>query len=185
MATYVIEGTISELRKEGQSCIRMKIAGSEGYSVKQDKKKYNVFRYQDLQNNNLPTTGKVAPCYIADSQFELPIGVGYENILVQALVSGKRVRLTILESILKSAVQSNAGKTSQNQSASSGTKSKGDGTPQDQGTNPSVPLEENHVEQNASDSTSSPKESHEESETQPNANKPQQDEATSVTVLSE
>ena len=106
MATYVIEGTISELRKEGQSCIRMKIAGSEGYSVKQDKKKYNVFRYQYSQDKSLPTTGEVATCYIADSQFELPIDVdaGYENILAQVLVSGKRIRLTIPDDILKSAV---------------------------------------------------------------------------------
>lgn len=95
MATYVIEGTISELTKNGGIAIR--ISGSEGYSVKQDKKKYNVFRYQYSQDKSLPTTGEVAPCYIADSQFELPIGVKmeYENILAQALVSGKRVRLTL------------------------------------------------------------------------------------------
>ena len=93
MATYVIEGTISELTKKNDSKISIKISGSEGYSVKQDKKKYNVFRYQYSQNNSLPPTGKVAPCHIADSQFELPIGVRYENILAQALVSGKRIRL--------------------------------------------------------------------------------------------
>lgn len=96
MEAYVIEGTISELTKK-QNGISIKISGSEGYSVKQDKKKYNVVRYQDSQNNTLPTTGEVAPCYIADSQFELPIGVRYENILAQALVSGKRIRLTIPE----------------------------------------------------------------------------------------
>lgn len=105
MATYVIEGTISELTKK-QNGISIKISGSEGYSVKQDKKKYNVFRYQYSQDKSLPTTGEVAPCYIADSQFELPIDVKmeYENILAQALVSGKRIRLTIPDDILKSAV---------------------------------------------------------------------------------
>lgn len=112
MEAYVIEGTISELTKK-QNGISIKISGSEGYSVKQDKKKYNVVRYQDSQNNTLPTAGEVAPCYIADSQFELPIGVRYENILAQALVSGKRIRLTIPEDILTSAVHSNANKTPQ------------------------------------------------------------------------
>ena len=102
MEMYVIEGTISELTKNGDIAIR--ISGSEGYSVKQDKKKYNVFRYQYSQDKSLPTTGEVAPCYIADSQFELPIDVKYEDILAQALVSGKRIRLTIPDDILKSAV---------------------------------------------------------------------------------
>lgn len=192
MATYVIEGTISGLRKEVSTkedpCnIKIKISGSEGYSVTQDKKKYNVFRYQYSQDKSLPPTGKVALCYIADSQFELPIDVdaGYENILAQALVSGKRVQLTIPEEMLISAVQSNADKASQNPSASSVTKSKGDGVSQDQGTNPSIPLEENHVEQNASNPTSSPKESHEESEAKPNVDETPQDKVTSVTVLSE
>lgn len=96
MATYVIEGTISELRKEEISKnkydIKIKISGSEGYSVKQDKKKYNVFCPKDM-----PKEDEMKPCCIADSQFELPIGVKmeYENILAQALVSEKRVRLTL------------------------------------------------------------------------------------------
>lgn len=88
MATYVIEGTISELTKNGGIAIR--ISGSEGYSVKQDKKKYNVFCPKDM-----PKEDEMKPCCIADSQFELPIDVKYEDILAQALVSGKRVRLTL------------------------------------------------------------------------------------------
>ena len=91
MAIYVIEGTISELTKR-QNGISIKISGSEGYSVKQDKKKYNVFCPKDM-----PKEDKSVLCCITGSQFELPIAttVKYENILAQALVSGKRVRLTL------------------------------------------------------------------------------------------
>lgn len=96
MATYVIEGTISELRKEDsteKNCnIKIKISGSEGYSVKQDKETYNIFCPKDM-----PKHGKMKLCYIINAGASITVCQTYETILMQASISGKRIRLTIPE----------------------------------------------------------------------------------------
>lgn len=133
MATYVIECTISELTKKNDSKISIKISGSEGYSVKQDKETYNIFCPKDM-----PKHGKMKLCYIINAGASITVCQTYETILMQASISGKRVRLTIPDDILKSAVQSNADKASQNPSASSEVKPKADEPPQDKVTSVTV-----------------------------------------------
>ena len=91
MATYVIEGTVSELIKR-QNGISIKISGSEGYSVKQDKKKYNVFCPEDM-----PKHGRIKLCYIIDAGAIINVRQNYENLLMHASMSGKRLRLTFPE----------------------------------------------------------------------------------------
>ena len=102
MATYVIEGTISELTKkneENDSKISIKISGSEGYAVKRDKETYNVFCPKDM-----PKHGKINLCYIINARTKIRVSQNYEKLLMHTSMSGKRIRLTIPEEILKSAV---------------------------------------------------------------------------------
>ena len=89
MANYVIEGTVSELTKEGTK-ISVKIVGTEGYAIKQGDKTYNVFCPKDLSE-----AGNCSNGYIVDSENEFTVDNSFENILIQASMNGKKIRLTI------------------------------------------------------------------------------------------
>ena len=78
MANYVIEGTVSELTKEGTK-ISVKIVGTEGYAIKQGDKTYNVFCPKDLSE-----AGNCSNGYIVDSENEFTVDNSFENILIQA-----------------------------------------------------------------------------------------------------
>lgn len=92
---YVIEGTISELTVN-ETGITVKISGSEGYAIKQGDKTYNVFCPKDLSE-----AGNCSNGYIADSENEFTVDNNFENILTQATVHGKKIRLTVSENALK------------------------------------------------------------------------------------
>ena len=88
---YFIEGTITEIKSEGNECT-FKVCGTEGYSVKLGKEKHNL-----LYSENIKTkTDKNAI-----SSFVLLIDRNYktnekqEYLLASALTSGKKVRATI------------------------------------------------------------------------------------------
>lgn len=74
----------------------MKISGAEGYAIKEGDKTYNVFRPK-----NLSEAGNCSNGYIADSENEFTVDNNFENILTQATVHGKKIRLTVSESVLK------------------------------------------------------------------------------------
>ena len=86
---YVIECTVSELTVK-ESEIAVKISGAEGYAIKEGDKTYNVFRPKDL-----PKAKEIVQSYIADSENEFTVDNNFENILTQATVHGKKIRLTI------------------------------------------------------------------------------------------
>ena len=89
MANYVIEGTVSEITLTGTE-VAIKIVGVEGYAIKDDGKTYNVFRPKDL-----PKAKETVQSYIADSENEFTVNKDFENILTQASMHGKKIRLTI------------------------------------------------------------------------------------------
>lgn len=99
---YVIEGTVFELTKE-ESKVSVRIVGSEGYAIKQGDKTYNVFRPKDL-----PKAKETVQSYIADSENEFTVNNDFENILTQASMSGKKIRLTVSEITLKKHIQESA-----------------------------------------------------------------------------
>ncbi|MBD5442945.1 MAG: hypothetical protein HDR34_06040 [Treponema sp.] len=86
---YVIECTVSELTVK-ESEIAVKISGTEGYAIKEGDKTYNVFRPKDLSEAGNRSNG-----YIANSENEFTVDNNFENILTQATVHGKKLRLTI------------------------------------------------------------------------------------------
>lgn len=92
---YTIECTVSELtvKKTG---IAVKIVGSEGYAIKHADKTYNIFCPEDM-----PAIGNCDHGYIVDSETEFTINNGFETILTQASVHGKKIRLTVSETALK------------------------------------------------------------------------------------
>lgn len=89
MANYVIEGTVSEITLTGNE-VAVKIVGSEGYAIKQGDKTYNVFCPKDLSETVNCSNG-----YIVDSKTEITVNNKFENILTQASMNGKKLRLTI------------------------------------------------------------------------------------------
>ncbi|MDE6245609.1 MAG: hypothetical protein K2M50_08135 [Treponemataceae bacterium] len=86
---YIIECTISELTKEVDK-ISVKIVGTEGYATKQGDKTYNVFCPKDLSE-----AGNCSNGYIVDSKTEITVNNKFENILTQASMNGKKLRLTM------------------------------------------------------------------------------------------
>ena len=49
MENYIIEGTISEVFVDENDNITFKISGTEGYSIKHKKEKYNIFCPKQLE----------------------------------------------------------------------------------------------------------------------------------------
>lgn len=94
MANYVIEGTVSELTmkkiEKSKTEIAVKIVGTEGYAIKQGDKTYNVFCLE-----NMPETDDAVRSYITNSNTEISVNKDFENILTQASMNGKKLRLTI------------------------------------------------------------------------------------------
>ncbi len=86
---YVIECTISESTVK-RTEIAVRIVGTEGYAIKDGDKTYNVFRPKDL-----PKPKKTVQCYIVDSETKFTVKNDFENILTQASINGKKIRLII------------------------------------------------------------------------------------------
>ncbi len=96
---YVIEVTVSELTVIGTE-IAVKIGGTEGYAIKDGDKTYNVFRPESMQG-----AGKIVQSFIVDFKVEFTGNKKFENILLQASMHGKKIRLTVLEDVLKKCLQ--------------------------------------------------------------------------------
>lgn len=86
---YTIECTISELTVK-ESEIAVKISGTEGYAIKQGDRTCNVFCPKDLSE-----VGNCSNGYIVASETEFTVNKDFENILTQASINGKKIRLTI------------------------------------------------------------------------------------------
>lgn len=123
--TYVIEGTVLEvsIKKESKvmSDITQKnepskcevvhtpeakvifcISGSIGFAIKQNGKNYNIFCPKEMPDNEKCNCG-----YIASQDMPLSVGIEYENLLIQAATSGKKIRLFLSEDALIKQFQQN------------------------------------------------------------------------------
>ena len=96
---YIIEGTISELTVEGESCV-FKINGSEAYSVKHGKEKYNILYTKEIKNIS---EEKYISCHIILNSKEFSYTDNKTNVLAIALTNGNKIRVSgkIQEDILK------------------------------------------------------------------------------------
>lgn len=97
--SYVIEGSVSEVTvsKNESKTVSFCIIGTEGYSIKQDKEKYNVFCLKNELGYD-----KVQQCYIVGQKILFIVSDFYENLLLQASEHGKRIRFSVSEEPLKS-----------------------------------------------------------------------------------
>ena len=91
MAYYIIEGTISELKIEDTECT-FKICGTEGYSVKHGKQKYNVLYSEDV--NEKVDKNAISTFVLFDDRI-YKASEKQECLLAVALANGKRVRTMI------------------------------------------------------------------------------------------
>lgn len=92
MAKFVIEGTVSELSFDEKV---FKIKGSEGYSLKQGEKKYNVLCPEDM-----PKEGGTFVALVLSPDFKFPIiddsgETTNKDLLLTAFNFGKRVKISI------------------------------------------------------------------------------------------
>ena len=90
---YIIEGTISELSfDEGY----FTICGSEGFAIKKDDKKFNLFCLKDNPKEKVYQIS-----FIASQKCKLSTSVKYRTVLLSSLTSEKRVRIALDENELK------------------------------------------------------------------------------------
>ncbi len=89
MANYIIEGTISELKVEGNECT-FKICGAEGFSIKRGDKKYNV-----LCPEKMPKEKEIFSSYVLSSAVTFSIEEKQQNLLFQVISANKRIRVAI------------------------------------------------------------------------------------------
>ncbi|MBQ8678191.1 MAG: hypothetical protein IJ530_00325 [Treponema sp.] len=91
MANYIIEGTISEITTSDNPTCTFKICGSEGYSIKRDKYRYNFLCSTENGTNQSAQTG-----YILFSEREYKSENPQAALLLSsAMASGKRVKLIV------------------------------------------------------------------------------------------
>lgn len=91
MNEYIIEGTITELTTNKDHCI-FKINGTEGYSVKHDKKKYNVLYSENIKSK---TSTSAISTFVLYVERKYKTQNTKETLLAAALTSGKKMNFTI------------------------------------------------------------------------------------------
>ena len=85
---YVFEGTVSEIETDGNDkIISFKVCGSEGYVLKKEDTKFNVFS----AINNTTTA------YMFESNQKIKYTSKNNNLLISALIFNKRIKLQILQ----------------------------------------------------------------------------------------
>ncbi len=91
MANYVIEGTITEITTSDNPTCTFKICGTEGYSIKRDKYRYNFLCSSENGTNQRAQTG-----YILLSEREYK-SENHQAVLLlsSAMASGKHVKLIV------------------------------------------------------------------------------------------
>ena len=101
MATYVIEGTISELTKKNEnnnSKISIKISGAEGYALKKKDNIFNVIcqctnaNSKYVEDNKAPSHSLKIP-----EDFDLNISDTYAALCSLALATGRKTRIIFEE----------------------------------------------------------------------------------------
>ena len=85
---YIIEGTVTEISSDGT----FRIAGSEGYAIKQGDKKYNVIYSEDLKTK--ADTNAVLSFIFFDTR-DYSASEKFFTLLSSAMTSGNRIRVTI------------------------------------------------------------------------------------------
>ena len=86
MTNYIIEGTISELSFDESY---FTICGAEGFSIKQNDKKYNV-----LCPKAMPESEKSLEAIVLAQDFKFPTGEN-KDLLLQAVSSQKRIKVQL------------------------------------------------------------------------------------------
>ena len=93
MANYIIEGTITEFSFDESY---FTICGSEGFSIKREDKKYNVFCLEEKPKEKLCQIS-----FIASQKCRFSTSVKHRTALLTSLTSEKRIRVSIDEEELK------------------------------------------------------------------------------------
>lgn len=99
---YIIEGTVAEITVGNGGKIKFKITGSEGYSLKQKDKKYNVLfplQKNKAEENGNSTNTKTGLIFEQDKAFEMNAKKNVYLQILQAAANGKRIRLEIFDTI--------------------------------------------------------------------------------------
>ena len=84
---YEFEGIISEIETNGNNIISFKVCGTEGYVLKKDDEKINVFT--EIDNGTTAYIFKSNPIinYYSNSSY----------LLVSALTTGKKIKMRLLQ----------------------------------------------------------------------------------------
>lgn len=94
MANYVIEGTVTEITSTKNECI-FKIAGTDGYAIKQGDKNYNI-----LCPEEMPKKEKYFTSFIFSQDIHFIINNNNDALLV-AYTNSKKVKLLVKTRIAK------------------------------------------------------------------------------------
>ncbi len=97
MATFVIEGTVSELKVQKDKC-SFKISGTEGFAVKQKDVKFNLLcsNSNDLGNKNIEARDSLL--VPASQDFNLDVTDSFLSILNASVISCKKNRFEFEQS---------------------------------------------------------------------------------------
>ena len=91
MATYIIEGTITELSANNKGKFTsFKICGAEGYAVKRNKTSYNL-----LCSTENATNENIITAFILFSERTYKASEKQLSLLASALAGGRRVKITV------------------------------------------------------------------------------------------
>lgn len=95
MTNYIIEGTITKIFVDASDNLSFNIIGTEGYSVKQGRDKYNLLCPEKLKDEIDDKTKIHVPGILLSQDYQFSVNEKNKDLVIRHFSSNKRIYLTI------------------------------------------------------------------------------------------
>ena len=92
---YVIEGTIYKIYVDESDNLSFSIMGTEGYSVKQGKDKYNLLCPEKLKDEINDKSKTHVPTILISQEYQFSVSEKNKELVIKTCSSNKRISMTI------------------------------------------------------------------------------------------
>lgn len=95
MTNYIIEGMITKIFVDASDNLSFNIIGTEGYSVKQGRDKYNLLCPEKLKDEIDDKTKIHVPGILLSQDYQFSVNEKNKDLVIRHFSSNKRIYLTI------------------------------------------------------------------------------------------
>ena len=94
MANYIIEGTVSEVFLDEKDNISFKIFGTEGYSIKYEKEKYNIHYSKQLEEEIKKDKKIHLPGIILSQDYQFSVSTKNMELIIRNCDLNKKLKIS-------------------------------------------------------------------------------------------